>query len=159
MELGLKPIRVNRLRGLTRLKSSSIGLSRRGSAVEITVTLITGRTAEQGVGKEIGKTSERYQRSTNYVLLNPGDAESIGVEEGSAVEVSTPYGSTRVWCKLSEAVERGMAFIPLGPWANRLFDPETHGTGIPSLKGVEAKIRRAEREPPTLEELLKELKR
>jgi len=157
MELGLKPIRVIRF-CLTRLKSSSKGLSRRGSAVEITVTLITGRTAEQGVGKEIGKTSERYQRGVNYILLNPRDAERIGVEEGAAVEVSTLHGSTRVWCKLSEDIEAGMAFIPLGPWANRLFDPETHGTGIPSVKGVEAKIRRAEGEPPTLEELLKELK-
>ncbi|MCD6479301.1 tRNA CCA-pyrophosphorylase [Candidatus Bathyarchaeota archaeon] len=126
--------------------------------MEITVTLITGRTAEQGVGKEIGKTSERYQRGVNYILLNPRDAERIGVEEGAAVEVSTLHGSTRVWCKLSEDIEAGMAFIPLGPWANRLFDPETHGTGIPSVKGVEAKIRRAEGEPPTLEELLKELK-
>ena len=157
MELGLKPIRVIRL-DLTRLKSPSKGLSRRGSAVEITVTLITGRTAEQGVGKEIGKPSERYQRSANYILLNPRDAEKIGVEEGSAVEVSTAYGSTRVWCKLSGDVEAGMAFIPLGPWANRLFDPETHGTGIPSVKGVEAEVRRAEGKPPTLEGLLKELK-
>ncbi len=157
MELGLKPIRVIRL-CLTRLKSTSKGLSRRGSAVEITVTLITGRTAEQGVGKEIGKLSERYQRSVNYILLNPGDAERIGVGEGEAVEVSTLHGSTRVWCKLSEDIEAGMAFIPLGPWANRLFDPETHGTGIPSVKGVEAKIRKAEGEPPTLEELLRELK-
>jgi len=126
--------------------------------VEITVTLITGRTAEQGVGKEIGKTSQRYERSANYILLSPGDAAKIGVEEGGAVEVSTAYGSTRVWCKLSEDLEAGMAFIPLGPWANRLLDHQTHGTGIPSVKGVEAQVRGCQEEPPTLEELLRELR-
>lgn len=144
---------------LTRLKSQAEGLSRRGSAVEITVTLITGRTAEQGVGKEIGKPSERYQKSVNHILLNPTDAEKIGVEEGASVEVLTNHGSTILLCKLSRDIEEEMAFIPLGPWANRLFDFETHGTGIPSVKGVQAKVKAAKKEPPTLEELLKELRR
>lgn len=126
--------------------------------MDITVTLITGRTAEQGIGKEIGKPSERYWSSANCIMLNPLDAEKIGVQDGGSVEVSTLHGSIILYCRLSKEVEEGIAFMPLGPWANRLLDFKTFGTGIPSVKGVEAKVRRVEGEPPTLEDLLREMR-
>ena len=30
----------------------------------------------------------------------------------------------------------GIVFIPMGPWANQVVDPETNTTGMPSYKGI-----------------------
>ena len=96
---------------------------------KIDVTIISGRTAEQGVGLEEGKTSERYAKSTSLIELSPPDAEALGIDEGQAVKVTTLHGAVVVHSRKSEGLEEGLAFLPYGPWANQLFGAATYGTG------------------------------
>jgi len=39
-----------------------------------------------------------------------------------------------------------VVFIPYGPWASLIMNPRTHGTGMPSLKGIPAEIEPAPNE-------------
>jgi len=72
--------------------------------------------------------------------------------------VSTDYGSVVVKAlKSPRAPHSGVIFIPYGPWANVVVNPETHGIGMPSFKGIPAEVEPAPDKPLlSLEELLKE---
>ncbi len=107
---------------------------------EIKVTLVTGRTAEQGASLEIGKTSDEYRESVAVVELSKRDAEELGMSEGDPVEVKTDYGSVIVKGKISEKLDPGLSFMPYGPWANQVIGSETHGTGMPYYKGLQASV-------------------
>ncbi len=110
---------------------------------KIDVTLISGRTSQQGSGLEVGKTSDEYFESTSFVELSSGDAEALGVEDGQNVEVVTPHGSVVVTGRVSEQLDAGLAFFPYGLWANQVFGSATGGTGMPAYKGIEASIQTA----------------
>jgi formylmethanofuran dehydrogenase subunit D len=121
---------------------------------KINVTIISGRTAEQGAGLEEGKTSERYAKSTSLIELSPPDADALGIEEGGTVKVTTPHGAVVVYTKRSEGLEEGLAFFPYGPWANQLFGAATSGTGTPLYKGVKAKIEPSSEDVPSLGDIV-----
>jgi formylmethanofuran dehydrogenase subunit D len=124
---------------------------------KLQVTLLTGRTIEQGVGKEQGKTSKEYAESVSICYIDPKDLKKLGIKEKANVLVSTQYGSVAVKAlKSLTAPHAGVIFIPYGPWANAIVDPETHSIGMPSLKGIPAEIEPALNRPVlSLEELLK----
>jgi len=126
---------------------------------EVGVTLISGRTSQQGAGLELGKTSDQYFESVALVELSPADAEALGLEEGTLVEVSTRYGSIVVPGRVSKGLEPGLAFFPYGPWANQVFGSWTEGTGMPSFKGIRATVRPAlGKKVPTLLEIVERLR-
>lgn len=126
---------------------------------QLEVVLISGRTAEQGAGLEVGKTSERYFKSVATLELSMTDADELGLEDGDPVDVSTPHGSVVVITRRSDGLDPGMAFFPYGPWANQIFGSYTGGTGMPSLRGVKATVRPAKDEAiPTLDELVDSLR-
>ncbi|MCW3990847.1 MAG: tRNA CCA-pyrophosphorylase [Candidatus Bathyarchaeota archaeon] len=125
---------------------------------KITVTLISGRTSRQGVGLEVGKTSEEYFESVSYIELSAGDAESLGVGDGDHVKVETAHGSVVVSVKLSDKLEPGTSFFPYGIWANQVFGSETGGTGMPQFKGVEAEVTPSGAGVPSLADLVATLK-
>ena len=128
--------------------------------MKVEVTLISGRTSQQGVGLETGKGSPQYFDSTSYVELSPGDADALGAEDGQTMKVSTSHGSIVVTLKRSETLEEGLCFFPYGPWANRVFGSDTHGTGMPLFKGIKATVEPAEGEAVlSLSELVDELRR
>ena len=122
------------------------------------VTLVTGRTIDQGVGKEQGKASEVYRGNVSICHIDPGDLKKLGMKEKGTVLVLTKYGSVVVKAvKSPRAPHPGMIFMPYGPWANAVINPDTHGIGMPSLKGIPAEIQSAQEKPPlSLQELLKE---
>ncbi|MGD8544808.1 MAG: molybdopterin dinucleotide binding domain-containing protein [Candidatus Bathyarchaeota archaeon] len=122
------------------------------------VTLITGRTIEQGVGKEQGKTSTEYTESVSVCYIDPEDLSRLGIKEKANIHVSTDHGSVIVKAlKSLRGPHPGIIFIPYGPWANVVVDPETHEIGMPSLKGIPASIKPASgKSVLTLKELLKE---
>lgn len=126
--------------------------------VKIKVTLISGRTSQQGVGLEVGKTSDQYFKSVSYVDVSAEDAEAMGLEDGKPVEVATPHGSVVVAGRVSKGLEVGMAFFPYGPWANQVFGSETDGTGMPAYKGVVATLEPVKGEVPSLVELVEKLR-
>ncbi|MGC9345811.1 MAG: molybdopterin dinucleotide binding domain-containing protein, partial [Candidatus Bathyarchaeales archaeon] len=121
------------------------------------VTLLTGRTIEQGVGKEHGKFSEEYMESVSVCYMDPADLKKLGIKEKTNVLVSTDYGSVVVKAlKSLRTPHPRVIFIPYGPWANAVVNPETHSIGMPSLKGIPAEVEPAPDEPLlNLEELLK----
>ncbi len=104
-------------------------------------TLITGRTVAQGEAMEKGKNLENFSRACASVELDPNDMVKIGVSEGDTVKIETPAGSVAVKAVKSKDVpHEGIAFMPLGPWANTLVGSGTDGTGMPPFKGIKATV-------------------
>lgn len=125
---------------------------------KLKVTLITGRTIEQGVAKERGKFTKEYMESVSVCYMDPSDLNELGIEEKTNILVSTDYGSVVVKAAISlRGPHPGVVFIPYGPWANVVVDPETHGIGMPSLKGIPVEVEPAQdKHILSLGELLKE---
>ncbi len=123
---------------------------------KLEATLITGRTIEQGVEKEYGKSSREYAESVAVCYIDAEDMKKLGVKEKTNVQVSTRFGSVVVKVlKSPRTPHPGIIFIPYGPWANSIIDPETHGVGMPSFKGVPATVEPAADKPVlSLTELL-----
>jgi len=123
----------------------------------VKVRLVSGRSIGQGKGKELGKFSERYFQSVAICELSPDDMNVLRVPEGGNVRVKTAFGDVVVKAYTSkQSLPKGVAFIPYGPWASRVADPETHGSGMPSLKGIEAELSPAlDEEVQRLENLVK----
>ena len=126
--------------------------------MKLNVTLLTGRTIEQGVGKEWGKTSKEYTESVSVCYMDPEDLRKLGIKENTRILVSTDYGSVVLKARKSlRTPHSGMIFIPYGPWANAVVDPETNSIGMPSFKGIPAKVQPAPDKPIlSLEDLLQE---
>jgi formylmethanofuran dehydrogenase subunit D len=120
------------------------------------VTLITGRTIEQGVGKEQGKGSNEYMDAVAICYFDPEDLKKLQIEANSNVKISTEYGSVVVKAKSSlRTPHSGIAYMPYGPWANAVVNPETNSIGMPSLKGIPAIAQPALEKPvQSLKELL-----
>ena len=119
------------------------------------VSLITGRTIDQGCGKEHGKLSKEYIESVAICEMNPEDMKSLKVHEGDRVRVATDYGSVVVTAKKSRRIRSpGTIFIPYGPWANLILASDTDGTGMPLLKGVRADIEPTDEKVLDLPDLL-----
>jgi formylmethanofuran dehydrogenase subunit D len=123
---------------------------------KLCVILITGRTIEQGVGKEQGKSSKEYLESASVCYVDPEDLKKLGTKEKTNVQVSTKYGSVIVKAMKSlRGPHAGIVFVPYGPWANAVVDPETGSIGMPNLKGIPAEIEPSlDRKLLSLEELL-----
>ena len=122
------------------------------------VILLTGRTVDQGVGKEYGKLSTEYYQSVTFCEIDPDDMKVLGVKDGDNVKVKTKSGSVVMnVLKSIRAPHPKIIFIPYGPWANIVIDTPTHGTGMPSFKGIPAEIEAAPNEKVlSLTNLLKE---
>jgi len=113
--------------------------------------LLTGRTLRQGQGKEYGKLSERYWKSVAICEIDPDDMKKLGIKENSHVKITTDYGSVVVRAvKSLRAPHAGRVFVPYGPWASVVVNHKTHGTGMPSFKGIQASIEPATSQEKTL---------
>ncbi len=125
---------------------------------KLLVTLETGRTIEQGVGKEQGKSSKEYADSAAVCYIDPTDLERLRTKENANVLVSTKNGFVVVKAaKSRRGSHPGIAFIPYGPWANAIVETETDSTGMPTLKGTPATIEPAPNlQVSSLKVLLKE---
>jgi formylmethanofuran dehydrogenase subunit D len=114
----------------------------------IRVNLITGRSIEQGVSMEAGKGKPAYTAACGIIELDPADFKKLGVFRNTNVRVTSEYGSVIV--KAVEATQGphpGVAYIPMGPWANMLVDPDTYSTGMPTFKGTPVEVEIAKDEP------------
>ncbi|MEM2008828.1 MAG: formylmethanofuran dehydrogenase subunit B [Ignisphaera sp.] len=115
-----------------------------------------GRSIMQGVSMESeGKWSEQYIKSIAYVEMNPDDAKFLGIT--NRVKISSEYGSIVLPVRISDRIRRGSIFIPMGPWANFIVNPDTDGTGIPYLKSTRVVIEPTEEPVTTLNDLLRSL--
>jgi formylmethanofuran dehydrogenase subunit D len=117
-------------------------------AKEITVNLISGRTIQQGVAIESGKEKPSYRTACGIIEMDDSDMKKLGAWRNTNVRVTSEYGSVIV--KAIEATQGphpGVAFIPMGPWANAIINPDTYSTGMPTFKGVPVKVEVAINEP------------
>ncbi len=103
------------------------------------VNLISGRTTVQGRNLD-SKMSEEYFEEVARCDMNKADMEKLGVAAEESVKVKTSYGEVIVKAKEAAGTPEGIAFIPMGPWANALVSGDTHGAGMPSYKGIDAEI-------------------
>ena len=111
---------------------------------KLEVSLLTGRTIDQGKGKEMGKLSKEYLESVIICQIDPKDMKLIGIKENTNVQVTTDFGSVVLRAvKSARAPHPKVVFIPYGPWASLIMNPKTHGTGMPSMKGIPAEIESA----------------
>ena len=120
--------------------------------------LITGRTIDQGVGKEMGKGSKEYFDSSSICVIDEADLKKLGIKTRSNVKVTSKYGSVIVKAaKNPYGSNPGLVFIPCGLWANAICGDETFGMGMPLFKGFQVEVEPAPNQAIlTLDELLKE---
>ena len=107
------------------------------------LTLVTGRTWRQGATMEGegGKESPEYEKEISYCLLDEEDMAKIGVKDDDIIKAERNSKSVILRAKKSEhSPHHGIAFIPLGFYANILVNSDTTGTGMPSFKGVPVTI-------------------
>ena len=124
---------------------------------KLLVTLLTGRTIEQGVGKEHGKASREYFDACSMVYMDGEDMKKLGVKEADNVQITTPNGSVVLRAvKYPRASTPGLVYIPYGPWANAITSYATTSQGMPSFKGTPAEVEPALDKPVlTMKELLR----
>ena len=103
--------------------------------------LITGRTIDQGRAYEGSKLTDDLTRAAAIVELDPEDLAELNIMTGTVVTVKTEFGEIVVRAvKSPNAPHKGLAFIPMGLWANQIISPETNSIGMPSYKGIPATI-------------------
>jgi formylmethanofuran dehydrogenase subunit D len=124
---------------------------------KLRATLITGRTIEQGVGKEMGKGSIEYYESAAVCFFDKADMQKLGIKSGTNVRVTSKWGSVVVKAeKYPWGSMPGMVFIPCGTWANAVTGDDTYSMGMPLFKGFPVDVEPAPNDPVlTLDELLK----
>ncbi|HUJ84412.1 MAG TPA: molybdopterin dinucleotide binding domain-containing protein [Candidatus Acidoferrales bacterium] len=124
---------------------------------KLRVILITGRTIDQGVGKEMGKGSKEYFDSSSICIIDEADLKKLGIKSRTNVKVTSKYGSVIVKAaKNPYGSNPGLVFIPCGLWANAICGDETFGMGMPLYKGFAVEVEPAPNEVVlTLDELLK----
>lgn len=114
----------------------------------ISVNLISGRTIHQGVAMEGGKEKEAYRQACGIIEMDSSDLKKLGAWKNTNVRVTSPYGTVIVKAiETTQGPHPGVAFIPMGPWANMVVNPTTYSTGMPTFKGTPVRIEVAMNEP------------
>lgn len=119
----------------------------------IEVKLINGRTVAQGSNLE-NKLSEEYFNAAAICELNGSDMEKLSVTVDEHVKVKTNAGEVVVKAKKADGNPEGLAFMPMGPWANAVVSGNTHGAGMPQFKGMDAEIEKTGEAVLPVKELL-----
>jgi formylmethanofuran dehydrogenase subunit D len=106
---------------------------------KIDVKLISGRSIEQGI--QIGnKMSSEYFDVAAVCELNEKDMSKLGIKDEAHVMIKSKFGEVVVRARTDNRNPPGIAFVPLGPWANAVIDPSTGGCGTPQFKGVDVEV-------------------
>jgi formylmethanofuran dehydrogenase subunit D len=107
-----------------------------------TFILIPGRTSKQGCGISEGKFEENYQKEINTLLVAPDDMERLGLSDGDKVRVTNETGQIEVAVTPAKKDElpSGMLFIAYGDLSSRLMGGDTHGSGMPTSKGLDVQL-------------------
>ena len=112
-----------------------------GKDISLKMILTSGRTIEQGISLVGTKTTAKAKEATGVCFLDPEDIKKLQVLEGENIEITTSEGTIIVKAKKSnDAPHQGIAFMPLGIYANWVTPPGDAGIGVPQYKGIEAVI-------------------
>jgi formylmethanofuran dehydrogenase subunit D len=101
--------------------------------------LIPGRTSEQGCGISEGKFQEKYQSQINTLQVSPGDMQRLGLIKGDRVRLTSEGGQVEVSVVSApkDELPDGILFIAYGDLSCRLMSADTHGSGMPTSKGID----------------------
>ena len=104
--------------------------------------LIPGRTSEQGCGISEGKFQQKYQNEINTLQVAPSDMEHLGLAAGDRVRLTSDDGQVEVAVKAAKEDElpAGLLFIAYGDISSRLMGGDTHGSGMPTSKGMDVEL-------------------
>ncbi len=103
--------------------------------------LLTGRTINQGIALEGSKLGRENVRAAAICAFDKEDFKKLNCLAGTPVKVSTEHGEVVVYSTISEeGPHPGIIFIPLGPWANQVVNPDSQSCGTPTYKGIKAKV-------------------
>jgi len=103
--------------------------------------LLTGRTINQGVALEGGKISKENVRAAAICMFDKEDFKKLDTIAGTPVKITTNFGEVIVYSIISEeGPHPGIIFVPMGPWANQLVNPDSQSCGTPTYKGMKAKV-------------------
>jgi formylmethanofuran dehydrogenase subunit D len=104
-----------------------------------TFILIPGRTSRQGCGISEGKFKTDYQEETHTLQVSPADMKRLELAPGDLVRVQNETGRIEVVVTPAKGDELppGMLFIAYGDLSSRLMGSDTHGSGIPTSKGID----------------------
>jgi formylmethanofuran dehydrogenase subunit D len=108
-----------------------------------TFILIPGRTSEQGCGISEGKFQEKYQQEINTLQISPGDMQRLGLVDGNRVRLTGEEGQVvevNVVTAKKDELPDGMLFIAYGDISSRLMNGDTHGSGMPTSKGMDVQL-------------------
>jgi formylmethanofuran dehydrogenase subunit D len=107
-----------------------------------TFILIPGRTSEQGCGISEGKFAEKYQAETGTLQVAPQDCARLGLAEGDRVRLVSETGQIDVPITAAKPGElpSGLLFIAYGDLSSRLMGGDTHGSGMPTSKGIDVTL-------------------
>lgn len=104
--------------------------------------LVPGRTSDQGCGISEGKAGEKYRGEINTLQMSPQDMERLGLVNGSRVRLTSETGQIEVAVKAARKDELppGLLFIAYGDLSSRLMGADTHGSGMPTSKGLDVML-------------------
>jgi formylmethanofuran dehydrogenase subunit D len=104
--------------------------------------LIPGRTSKQGSGISEGKFGASYQSEITTLLVSPQDMKQLNLADGDRVRMTSPQGQVEVAVTAAKADELppGLLFIAYGDLSSRLMGADTHGSGMPTSKGLDVQL-------------------
>ncbi len=107
------------------------------------VILIPGRSSRQGTTLNEGKYTDGYKDETSTLRVNPADMQRLGVAEGDRVRMWNDVGSVEVpVVDAKDECPEGLVFICYGDKSSQLMAGETHGSGMPTSKGLDVFLER-----------------
>jgi formylmethanofuran dehydrogenase subunit D len=101
--------------------------------------LIPGRTSRQGCAISEGKFSANYLDETGVLQLAPADMQRLALTDGDVVQLSSAAGQVELPVRAAsgDSLPEGVAFIAYGDRSSRLMGADTHGSGMPTSKGLD----------------------
>jgi formylmethanofuran dehydrogenase subunit D len=104
--------------------------------------LIPGRTAKQGVGISEGKFKDGYRTETRTLQVAPADMQRLSLREGDLVRLKSEWGEidVNVVPAKGDELPPGILFIAYGDLSSQLMGGDTHGSGMPTSKGIDVEL-------------------
>jgi formylmethanofuran dehydrogenase subunit D len=125
------------------MKSVPLICLQAASIMSETFILIPGRTSDQGCGISEGKFQDKYQREINTLQVAPGDMLRLGLAAGDRVRLTSEDGHAVEVCVTpakKDELPEGLLFIAYGDISSRLMGGDTHGSGMPTSKGIDVQL-------------------
>jgi formylmethanofuran dehydrogenase subunit D len=104
--------------------------------------LVPGRTSRQGCGISEGKFQANYQEEINTLQVDPQDMQRLGLSNGDQVRLRSEFGQAEVSVVAAKGdeLQPGILFIAYGDQSSRLMGGDTHGSGMPTSKGLDVQL-------------------